>query len=70
MTAPTLPEMAAVARAWLREQRVFRIRLQKIDDMDDREVLQKCHCWCEENHLTREFRQYEDQRLYNHQKET
>ena len=70
MVTPTIHEMAAVARAWLREQRVYRYNLRKISDMDDREVLQKCHFWNEENHMTREFQQFERARLYARSDET
>jgi len=61
---PTVHEMAVVARAWLKEHGVHRYSLKKISDMTDREVLQKCHFWCEENRLTREFQQYEWNLLY------
>lgn len=70
MAAPTIHEMAVVACAWLKEQGVHRYRLKKISDMDDREVLQKCHWWNEENHMTREFQQYEQDRLYAGSSET
>ena len=63
-------EMAAVARAWLREHRVHRYRMKKVSEMDDREVLQKCHWWNEEHQLTREFARFEWDRLYSKPKET
>ena len=61
---PSIHEMAVVARAWLKEHGVYRYGLKKIADMSDREVLQKCHFWCEENRLNREFQQYERELLY------
>ena len=61
---PSNHEMAVVARSWLKKQRVHRYHLKKISDMDDREVLNVCHWWNEENHMTREFSQYEWNRLY------
>lgn len=67
---PTIHEMAGVARAWLKEHRVHRYRMKKISDMDDREVLQKCHWWNEENNMTREFQQFERDRLYSKSHET
>ena len=67
---PTTHEMAAVARAWLKEHRVHQYRMKKISEMDDREVLQKCHWWNEEHQLTREFTRFEREQLYSKSKET
>lgn len=67
---PTIHEMAVVARAWLKQNGVHRYHLKKISEMDDREVLQKCHWWNEENRLTREFDQYEWNLLYAKSAET
>ena len=62
---PSIHEMAFVARKWLKEHQVHRYRMKKVSDMTDHEVLQKCHWWNEENHLTREFSQYECNKLYS-----
>ena len=48
-------EYAEIARAFLKEHRVFRYHLKKIADMDDQEVQSACHFWYTENHLEKEY---------------
>lgn len=52
---------AEVARAFLKKNRVFRFHMKKIDDMDDREVVNACHVWYTENRLEKEYREFENQ---------
>lgn len=52
--------LAQISRAFLVEQRVYRYRMKKIGDMDDEAVIRACHCFCEENHLTHEFKQFRE----------
>ena len=51
-------EYAEIARAFLKEHRVFRYHLKKIADMDDQEVQHACHVWYTENHLEKEYRAF------------
>ena len=44
-----LSAYAAAARAYFAHKRVYRYRMKKISEMSDKEVVQKCHWWQEEN---------------------
>ncbi len=55
---------ADIARAYLRSKKVYRYRMKKIQDMDDEEVGQKCHWWCEENGLTDEYTAFKESDLF------
>ena len=48
-------QYAAIARAYFAHKRVFRYRMKKISDMSDEEVVQKCHWWQEEHHMTEDY---------------
>ena len=54
---------ADIARAYLKTKKVYRYQMKKISDMDDMEVIQKCHWWYEENHLADDYRTFEDNYL-------
>ena len=54
---------ADIARAYLKAKKVYRYRMKKISDMDDEEVIQKCHWWYEENNLAADYRAFEDNYL-------
>lgn len=56
-------EYAEIARAFLKEHRVFRYHLKKISDMDDQEVQHVCHVWYTENHLEKEYWAFAYRRL-------
>ena len=56
-------ENAEIARAFLKEHRVFRYHLKKISDMDDQEVQHVCHVWYTENHLEKEYWAFAGRRL-------
>lgn len=56
-------EYADIARAFLREHRVFRYHLKPVADMDDREVQRVCHVWYTENHLEKEYWAFADRML-------
>lgn len=51
---------ADIARAYFQAKNVYRYRMKKISDMDDNEVVQKCHWWYEENNLADDYRAFED----------
>ncbi len=46
---------ADAARAYFRYKRVFRYHLKRVDEMTDKEVVQKCHFWQEENNLVHDY---------------
>lgn len=52
---------ADIARAYLKAKKIYRYRMKKISDMDDEEVLQKCHWWCEDNGLTEDYRVFQEE---------
>lgn len=54
---------ADIARAYFMSKKVYRYHMKKISDMDDGEVVQKCHWWYEENNLVDEYRMFEDDYL-------
>ena len=47
--------LADISREFLKIHKVHRYRMKKIQDMDDDEVIQKCHWYYEENHLIEEW---------------
>lgn len=53
-------EIARASRAYLKYNKVYRYRMKKINDMNDEEVIQKCHWWCEEHGLVEEYRKFEE----------
>ncbi len=50
--------LAIISRDFLQEQNVYQYRMKKIADMDDNEVVQKCHWYYEENGLNQEWKEY------------
>lgn len=52
-----------IARDFLRMKKVYRYHLKKIDEMDDRQVVQACHLWYTEHHCEAEYRAFADSRL-------
>ena len=48
-------QYADAARAYFRHHRVVRYRLKKIADMNDREIIQACHWWQEENDMVADY---------------
>lgn len=51
---------ADIARAYFKMKKVNRYRMKAISDMDDDEVVQKCHWWYEENDLADDYRAFEE----------
>jgi len=47
--------LAEISRDFLKSKNVTRYRMKKISDMDDDEVVQKCHWYCEDHHLMSEW---------------
>ena len=47
--------LAVISRQFFIENNVIRYHMQKIEDMTDDEVIQKCHLYCEHNNLTEEW---------------
>ncbi len=56
---------ADIARAYFKSKKIYKYRMKKIDDMDDEEVIQKCHWWYEENSLVEEYKNFEKNMLSN-----
>ncbi len=54
---------AAIAREYLKMKRVYRFHLKPVAEMDDQEIIRVCHWWYEDNHLAREYRAFEAERL-------
>jgi hypothetical protein len=54
---------ADIARAYLKSKKVNKYRMKKIEDMPDKEVIQKCHWWYEENGLAEDYRAFEESML-------
>jgi len=54
---------AVIAREYLRKNRVYRYGMKRVVDMDDGEVMQKCHFWYTENHMEDDFRTFERKML-------
>lgn len=54
---------AEIARAYFKSKKIFRYRMKNIEDMDDGEVIQKCHWWYEENNLVNEYKEFEEKKL-------
>lgn len=50
---------AYIARAYFKSKKIYKYRMKKIDDMGDKEVIQKCHWWYEENSLMDEYKVFE-----------
>lgn len=53
--------LAQISREFLAKKNVYQYRMKKIKDMDDQSVIRCCHWYCEENHLTNEFRKYREE---------
>lgn len=51
-------EYANYSREFLKLHKVYRYRMKKIQDMDDNEVNEKCHWYCEENNLINEWNRF------------
>lgn len=56
---------ADVARQFLKKYHVHRYRMKKILDMSDKEIVQACHSWYEENGLTKEYKEFEEKMCPN-----
>ena len=52
---------AEMARKYMLKKNVYRYNSKKLSDMDDDEIIQKCHCWYEENDLVDDYREFERQ---------
>lgn len=56
---------ADVARQFLKKYSVHRYRTKKISEMSDKEIVQACHSWYEENGLTKEYKSFEEKMCPN-----
>jgi len=59
--------LSYISRSFLSLHKVFRYRMKKVSDMDNATVIHACHCYCEENDLKEEWKQYrkvEEERIY------
>ena len=58
--------LAHISRDFFRDKNVHRYRTKKVVDMDDNEVISKCHWFCEENNLTGEWNIYREKAESNY----
>ena len=49
---------AKLSREFLAQHQVYRYRMKKVADMNDDELISCCHFFCEENHLTAEWKAF------------
>ncbi len=57
---------ADIARAYLKSKKVYRFHMKKVENMDDEEVIQKCHFWYENNRLVTDYKEFESKMLSEH----
>ena len=57
-----LAQLARISRAFLQERRVYRYHLKKVSEMSDRDVIEVCHRYCEEQHLAAEWHAFRAER--------
>ena len=48
-------DYAKIAREYFKIKKVYRYKMKKISDMTDKEVVQKCHFWQEENNMVDDY---------------
>jgi len=53
--------LAQISRDFFAKQNIYQYRMKKIKDMDDQSVVRCCHWYCEENNLTKEFKEYREE---------
>ena len=53
----------AIAREFLKMKKVYRYRMKKVSEIDDRHIIRVCHDWYADNHLEQEYREFEANRL-------
>lgn len=53
-----MSDYAQVSRQFLKDHKVYRYRMKKVNDMTDNEVIDVCHKFYEENHLVSEWLEY------------
>lgn len=53
-----LYEYASISRQFFKDNNVYRYRMKKIDDMTDKDVINYCHWYCEENNMVTEWNEY------------
>ncbi len=58
--------LANISRDFLKVKNVSRYRMKKVVDMNDREVISNCHCYCEDNNLTDEWYVFREKAEYEY----
>lgn len=58
--------LADISRQFLKDNKVYRYRTKKVDDMTDDEVVQNCHFYYERNNLHDEWLAYREKREAEH----
>ena len=53
----------AIARAYLKMKKVYRYRMKKVSEIEDRHIIRVCHDWYTDHHLEQEYREFEASRL-------
>jgi len=54
--------LAQISREYLKKKNVFQYKGQKLSEMDDNDIIQYCHWYCEDNNLTDEWHIYRDEK--------
>lgn len=47
--------LADISLCFFNQNKVYKYRMKKVSEMNDDELIQFCHWYCEENNLTKEF---------------
>lgn len=53
-----MSDYAQISRQFLKEHKIYRYRMKKVNDMTDEAVVNCCHWYCEENDLILEWNEY------------
>ena len=48
-------DYAKIAREYFKSKKVYRYRMKKVSEMTDKEVIEKCHWWQEENNMVDDY---------------
>lgn len=53
-------QYAEIARAYFNYRKVYRYHMKKISDMNDSEVISKCHFWYTDHNLIDDYQAFEE----------
>ena len=63
MKKPDLTPYPQIARDFLRRERVYRIHMKSVADMDGEKLIRACHDWYTEHGLEQAYRAFEKEQL-------